>query len=167
MSAVVSAVAVAAAAVALAACGGSSTSSTPVEYAAHAFEGGDGVSTADLRGKPVLLTSWATWCAVCRTELPKVERFYEQHRQRGLQVVAVNINAEGPTYQVKRMASSAGLTMPLWTDPDNAYTGVFRRIGVPTTVLLDADGRVVHIWQGELNPADPAVVKTIEQTLPA
>ena len=151
----------------VAGCGGSSNGSEPVDYAAHAFDGGGAVSTAGLRGKPLLLTSWATWCGVCKTELPKVERFFKQHQRRGLQVVAVNINAEGASYQAKRMASTAGLTMPLWVDPDNVYTGVFRGVGVPTTVLLDADGRIVHVWQGELNPSDPAVVETIEATLPA
>jgi len=125
------------------------------------------VSTADLRGKPLLLTSWATWCAVCKTELPKIERLYKRQRSHGLQIVAVNVNAEGASYMVRRIASSLGLTMPLWSDPDNAYTAKFHGVGVPTTVLLDADGRIAQVWQGELNPDDPATAEAIEAVLPA
>jgi thiol-disulfide isomerase/thioredoxin len=145
-------------------CGGAVNGGDPIDYSAQSFDGAD-VSTVDLRGKPALLTSWATWCAVCKTELPKLERFTHTPEARGLQVVVVNVNAEGATYMVRRMASQLRLTMPTWADPDNNYTGFFRGVGVPTTVLLDAQGRVTHLWQGSLDVDDPETIAEIRATL--
>ena len=154
-------------AVLLSGCGSDGTPAGPVAYGARTFDGDAAVSVESLRGNPALLTSWATWCSVCKTELPALERLFRETGPRGLQVVAVNVNAEGPSYAVRRMASQAGLTMPIWSDPENAFTGTFRGVGVPTTVLLDGEGRVLHTWQGPLDTQDPATLETIDQALSA
>jgi len=158
--------AVFAVALTLAGCGGSQVGGgKPVAFAAHSLDGSRPVSTVELRGKPVLLTTWATWCTACRAELPQVERLYERDKARGLQVVAVNVNGEGVSFRARELISGLGLTMPVWSDPDDRFSARFRAIGVPTSVLLDAAGRVVRIWQGGIDPGNRETVAVVERVL--
>ncbi len=55
---------------------------------------GKTLSAADLRGKPVLVMFWATWCPLCRKEMPGIQALHERYRERGLQVLAISIDAE-------------------------------------------------------------------------
>ncbi len=91
---------VAAAVVALIAAVTLSSDTTPdtvtVEYAAVDQATGEPVDLSSLAGQPVLLTSWATWCGPCAEELPAIQRLYEERRDEGFEVVAVNVNAAGP-----------------------------------------------------------------------
>ncbi len=137
----------------------------PVDYRADAVTGSGPATTAALRGKPALLTTWATWCPPCRKELPKLQRLYERERARGLQVVAVNIDGDGPSVLVRRMIGSLGLTMPIWSDPDNRFRDEFHGIGVPTSVLLDRHGRVVRVWQGGADPRSSDTARAIGRAL--
>lgn len=153
------------AAIVIAGCGTTAGSSKePVRYGASDLRG-EPVATGALRGRPVLLSSWATWCTACRDELPKLERLYEQRRADGLQVVAVNLDSSGPSRDVRRMVAQYGLTMPIWSDAGNDFSGRFRAIGVPTTVLLDRRGRLVRVWQGGIDPADGDSVRALDAAL--
>lgn len=137
----------AAVAVLLAGCGGA-TSEAPAAFSATALRTERAVSLADLRGRPALLTSWATWCLECRDELPRLEAYWRARRADGLQVVAVNVDVTGSRGRAVGMAERFGLSMPLWRDEDDAFTATFDGLGVPMTVLLDREGRVASVWQG-------------------
>ena len=80
-------------------------------------------------------------------------------------MVAVNVNASGVDFRARRMISSLGLTMPVWSDPDDRFSVQFRAVGVPTSVLLDRNGRAVRIWQGGFDPANQADAQVVEQAL--
>ncbi len=126
----------------------------PIAYSAESFDGARTVSLSDLRGKPALLTSWATWCTICRVELPQLEQFYQAHKAARLQFVAVNVDGEESQRTAADMARSFGLSILLWRDPRNRFTAAFQGVAVPTSVLLDADGQIVHIWQGAMTEED-------------
>ena len=85
----------------------------------------------------------------------------------GLEVVAVNVNADGASPMARRMASSLGLTMPVWGDQDNDFTARFAGVGVPTTVLLDRQGRLVRTWQGGIDVTDDATLALLRTTAAA
>ncbi|MBJ7455800.1 MAG: TlpA family protein disulfide reductase [Thermoleophilia bacterium] len=112
------------------------------------LDDGAAVTAVSLRGAPALLSTWATWCAECKGELPGLETLWRGRRDEGLQVVAVNVDGHGIDRGVKAMIRDFGLTMPVWRDPDNNFAASFSTVGVPTTVLLDAGGRVVRTWFG-------------------
>lgn len=148
---------------ALAGCSTSSSTSAP-EYEVRDRRG-TAVSMADLRGSPALLTSWATWCKECKTLLPALERFHEEQGPDGVQVVAVNVNAPGSEGDVLDLEREYGMTMARWRDVDNDFTQAFRSRGVPTSVLVDADGTVVRRWPGGIEIDDPETRRLVARVL--
>lgn len=126
---------------------------------------GEEVDLADLQGAPVLLSSWATWCEECRTELPALDR-WAQHANDKVTVVAVNVNLAGPADdEIDSILDELDLTMPTWRDDQNLFARTFRTFGVPANVLLDADGHVVATWNGAIDPEEPEVATALAEAL--
>lgn len=96
------------------------------------------VSSAQLRGKVVLLDFWATWCAPCKREMPGYEDLYRRYKNRGLAVVG--IAADSDPRVVSRFGRRLGITYPLLVNGmDVQRYGVE---GLPTTILVDRSGLV-------------------------
>jgi peroxiredoxin len=136
------------------------------DYSARRLGGAETVSLQGLRGKPVLLNSWATWCGECRTELPAIQRLAETYRDRGLQVIGVNVDEGGDAGPIA-FAAQRDLTFPMVHDEHTRYQAAFRAVGVPQTELISASGRLLKVWQGVFDPTDPANVALIEAQFPA
>lgn len=136
-----------AAAVLLGGCGGAGDEA----YEATALRTGETVSVESLRGEPALLVSWATWCRECDEELAGLQEFAESERAEGLQIVAVNLDAASVEDEIDAKIERHGLTVELWRDKRNRFKREFAALGVPTTVLLDADGEVVATFPGAID----------------
>lgn len=97
----------------------------------------------ELRGQPVLVNFWATWCIPCEIEMPLLQDRYERHPE--LQVLAVNF-AE-PASQVQRFVDEHGLSFDILLDPRAIVQSAYRVRGYPTTYFIDGEGVVqaVHI----------------------
>lgn len=102
------------------------------------------VSLSDLRGTPVLINFWATWCGPCVVEMPNIQEYYERYPGR-FEVLAVN--ADESQREVAAFAGKMNLTFPLLLDPGNQVNSLYRLRGYPTTFLVDAEGvvQVQHI----------------------
>jgi peroxiredoxin len=155
----------------LAACGGEGKSVVPTvgkpapEYAATTLEGAP-ASLAGLRGRPVLLNVWATWCHPCREELPDLERLHQTLSPRGLAVVGVSIDDSGTgAAEVRDFARRYGVTYPLWRDPDQQVMSTFRAVGVPGTYLIGADGTLLWKHVGPVKADDPELGRVLEAAL--
>lgn len=144
-------------------CSSSGSSSAP-EYSVR-DRAGERVSMDDLGGAPALLTSWATWCKECKTLLPDLERFHQEQGADGVQVVAVNVNAPGSDDDVVALEKQYGMTMERWRDVDNDFTQAFRSRGVPTSVLVAADGTIVRRWPGGIPIDDAATKRLVKQVV--
>ena len=107
---------------------------------------GQMVSLADLRGRVVLLTFWASWCQECRPEMPAFEQIHRDFTAQGLTVLGVNVR-EG-TGAIQRYARELGLTFPLVLDSDGETRKSYGVIGLPTTFLIGRDGRTVGLAVG-------------------
>jgi thiol-disulfide isomerase/thioredoxin len=117
----------------------------------------DGTTTelSALRGKPVVLNFWATWCAACRTELPILDRLQKQNA--GLHVLAVSED-QADRATVTRFVETLGIrSLPIYRDPngyvassdrDNKKKAPFALYGMPITYLISASGRVVGYMPG-------------------
>src|SRR5690606_29773613 len=75
---------------------------------------GDSAHLQDLRGQVVLLNVWATWCGPCREEIPALQELYEQHRDRGFEIVGVSIDGASEVPAIRQFADSYGVTYTLW-----------------------------------------------------
>lgn len=102
----------------------------------------DGTSTslAELRGQVVIVNFWATWCAPCRRELPRLDALHREMDGRGAQVVAVSIDQNADN--VRRFAKSGRLTMPVAHDGPEGLARALDLANVPATIVLDRDGRI-------------------------
>ncbi len=129
-------------------------------YSAPDLDTGEEVSFADLEGKVVLVTVWATWCGPCRVEMPSIQAVYERYKDEGFTVMAISIDAD-PNYRqkIKRFRGDFGLTFPIYVDPENRITRTLNTIGVPENFVLDRQGRIVKRvigasnWDSEANRA--------------
>ena len=106
---------------------------------------GKAVSLDDFRGKIVLLNFWATWCGPCRIEIPLMISAYEEYRDQGLEIVAVNMR-EHPD-RVTRFVSDFEMPFPVLLDQSGQIAQSYFVRGIPTSVFLDEEGiiRAVHI----------------------
>jgi cytochrome c biogenesis protein CcmG, thiol:disulfide interchange protein DsbE len=95
---------------------------------------------AKLQGKVVLVNYWATWCAPCRKEMPKLDAFYKRYHDRGLEIVGISIDFDRDLDKARRMAQSVSYPMAPAKSVTNDGFGVPK--GVPITWIIDRDGKV-------------------------
>jgi cytochrome c biogenesis protein CcmG, thiol:disulfide interchange protein DsbE len=126
---------------------------------------GDTASLADYRGKVVMLNIWATWCPPCVTELPSMQRVYETFADQGLEILAVAVDALPGERQadgrvvgvVSEFVDRFGLTFPVALDPTGGTERLLEVNYLPTTFLIDREGRIRvrevggRYWDAETN----------------
>jgi cytochrome c biogenesis protein CcmG, thiol:disulfide interchange protein DsbE len=95
---------------------------------------------AKLRDKVVLINFWATWCAPCRKEFPRLGAFYRRYHDRGLEVIAISIDRPGDLDKVRRQMTS--IVYPVAVLKDIAVNGIGKPEGVPVTYVIDTSGVV-------------------------
>lgn len=116
---------------------------TPEPVAALRFEDDQGqpLSLADFRGKIVLLNVWATWCAPCIKEIPALDRLAAALNGVDFAVVAVSIDRKGIDVVRKVFAELDVKKLALYVDPPGQALRTVRGMGLPTSLLIDRDGR--------------------------
>jgi peroxiredoxin len=107
---------------------------------------GEKIKLVNLRGTPVIINFWATWCAPCVLEMPGLQRTYENYQGK-FEILAVNAGEN--SFRVHQFAKDIGITFNVLFDPDSSVQALYQITGYPTTFILDSDGiiRVKHIGQ--------------------
>ena len=120
----------------------------PAPEVAFTDAAGNPASLADFRGKPAVINLWATWCAPCLREMPSLERL--QARLDGRLTVAAVSQDRGGAAVVEPFVARLGLEkIKVYLDPKSAVGRAFGVRGLPTSIVLDAEGRVVGRLEGE------------------
>jgi cytochrome c biogenesis protein CcmG, thiol:disulfide interchange protein DsbE len=135
-------------------------------YAAEVLDG-ERTSLEQMRGKPVLLNVWATWCHPCREEIPALEQLHQAYGGRGLQIIGVSIDQGGNEQGIREFMQEFGASYPVWLDPEGEVQTVFSTVGVPNTFLIDPEGNVVWKHVGPVAADDAELRRLIEKSLPA
>ena len=117
--------------------------------------GGGKLAMQSLRGKPLLINFWATWCPPCVDELPLLERFYSENKAKGAQIVGL---AADKSEAVAKFLLAMPLTFPIGLVgmPGIALSKSWGNLvgGLPFSVMLAADGRVMQRKMGKLSESD-------------
>lgn len=125
------------------------------------FQNGDGkpVMLSDFRGRFVLLNVWATWCAPCRKEMPALDRLQQKLGGHDFQVVALSIDRGGPAAVRPFYEQMDIRALTVYVDPAVEVTSKLKTVGVPTTLLIDREGR--ELWR-KTGPAEWDSAEVVE-----
>jgi thiol-disulfide isomerase/thioredoxin len=113
----------------------------PGETATLPLRDGSSFSFAEHRGKPILLTFWASWCGPCRAELPALSTWAAAHPQ--VEVLAVNVDRQRPP--AEKFLQAVKFDLPIAYDPDSQQLGRYGVTSMPTMFLFDRKGGLA--WQ--------------------
>jgi peroxiredoxin len=107
---------------------------------------GKNMRLSEHRGEVVMINFWATWCGPCRQEMPLLNRLHEQYRKAGFTLLGVNVDDKPQAAQA--MARQLGVGFPVLFDRDKQVSRRYDVDAMPTTLLIDRDGRVRYIHRG-------------------
>lgn len=109
------------------------------------FQDGEGKerTLADWHGRVVLLNLWATWCLPCRKEMPALDRLQQELGSDKFEVVAVSVDRKGIEASRKFLDDTKVGNLTLYVDQSTRLTSDLRAVGLPATLLIDAQGREI------------------------
>jgi peroxiredoxin len=125
--------------------------------------GGPNLRLQEQRGQVVLVNFWATWCGPCRQEMPQLNKLYDKYRAAGF--VLLGINVDDNAGHASDVAQKLGLRFPVLLDSDKAVSRLYDLSTMPTTVLIDREGRVRHVHNGYLTGFEDLYDKEIRGLL--
>ncbi len=101
---------------------------------------GQSISLSDLKGKPVLINFWATWCGPCVSEMPYIQEIYGEWSGKGLMVLAINMGESSS--KVEQFLQDHNLSLPVLLDTKQVVARRYNIRGIPTTFFIDKDGTI-------------------------
>jgi len=110
-----------------------------------------GLATADLPGRVTLVNFFASWCVPCRKEMPAFERV---HRRLGSRVAFLGINHQDQQEPALQLLRETGVSYPAGYDPAGKAALAYGLFGMPTTVFISPDGRILKRRTGEMSESE-------------
>lgn len=105
---------------------------------------GQAVRLSDLRGRPVLVNLWASWCSPCKAEMPAMQKVYEAYRDQGFTILAVNTTFQDDRAGALDFAASRSLTFPILFDEDGSVSQLYQVRAMPTSFFVDREGIITR-----------------------
>ena len=108
------------------------------------------VRLSALRGSPVLINFWATWCGPCKQEMPLLVEQYNWNKGKGLRVLAIDTLANDNVDDMRAFAKQFNMNFDVLVDETDAIAGGWEVMGLPTTFFIRPDGTVAKVHVGQL-----------------
>ena len=134
----------------------------PRDFSLPLLAGGN-ATLSSFKGKVVILNFWATWCPPCRVEMPSMEILFQRFNAQGLEILAVDIGENAST--VQQFIRSAGYTFPVLLDSANRVSSVYGIEAIPTTYIIDREGKIIGRVIGSIMWDNQRVIAAIDALL--
>ncbi|MBU0904289.1 MAG: thiol-disulfide oxidoreductase ResA [Firmicutes bacterium] len=109
---------------------------------------------SDYKGQGVFLNFWGTWCKPCAKEMPAMNKQYAEYKDKGVQILAINIAQSN--FEVQKFANQYGLDFPVVLDRTKSVMHTYNVDPLPTTILVNPEGKIERIITGEMTEQDIA-----------
>jgi len=124
---------------------------------------GDTVSLSEMRGHPILVNLWATWCPPCRAEMPAMQKLYDEYREQGFVVLALNMTYQDDRTAVSPFSQELGLTFPILFEETGAVASKYELRSLPSSYFIDRSGIIQEVVIG--GPMSEALLRTRIESL--
>jgi peroxiredoxin len=124
---------------------GALTPAPAPDFTLHSMDGAN-LRLQEQRGQVVMLNFWASWCGPCRVEMPRLNRLYQRYHGSGFQLLGVNVDDD--VRNAAGVWSKLGLKFPVLLDTEKKVSRLYDLNTMPSTVLIDRDGRVRYVHLG-------------------
>jgi len=119
---------------------------------------GETVKLSDLRGQAVLVNLWATWCPPCRAEMQSIEKVYQEYKDKGFTVLAVNMTYQDDPLAVMPFVDEQELTFPILLDETGGMANAYQLRSLPSSYFIRRDGIINEVVIG--GPMSEALLRT-------
>ena len=134
----------------------------PSDFTLPALDGTE-FTLSRQKGKVVFLNFWATWCPPCREEMPSMESLYQKLKDKGLEIIAVNLQESGNN--VAAFMNRSYLSFPALLDARGTVGSMYNVRAIPTSYIIDKRGLIVAQLVGSTNWDTPNMVAAFEALL--
>jgi cytochrome c biogenesis protein CcmG/thiol:disulfide interchange protein DsbE len=125
---------------------------------------GETYTLSELKGNAVLVNLWATWCPPCRAEMPAIQKIYDEYRQEGLIVLAINMTSQDNALNITTFVAQFSLDFPILLDETGEVAAAYQLRSLPSSYFIDRAGIISEIVIG--GPMSEALLRTrIEKIL--
>lgn len=109
---------------------------------------GETITLSSLKGQPVIINFWASWCPPCRAEMPALQNVFEAYKDQGLVIVAINATNQDNIDDARGFIKTHNLTFPVLLDVIGEVSNLYRLQSLPTTFFVDKNGVIQEIVIG-------------------
>jgi peroxiredoxin len=124
---------------------------------------GSNLKLSEFRGDVVMINFWATWCGPCRQEMPILNDLYLKYRDMGFTLLGVNV--EKNTTKAANMIRDLKVVFPVLFDTENSVSKLYKVEAMPSTVLVDRDGKLRYVHRGYVPGTEDEYVRQVRELM--
>lgn len=127
------------------------------EFTLHAIDE-ENYTLSEFRGKAVLVNLWATWCPPCRAEMPAIEKVYQEYKEQGFIVLAINATNQDDPSAIPAFLTQYNITFPILLDESGSVSLLYQLQSLPSSFFINREGIIQEIIIG--GPMSEALLRT-------
>jgi cytochrome c biogenesis protein CcmG/thiol:disulfide interchange protein DsbE len=124
---------------------------------------GETITLSELRGQPILINLWATWCPPCRAEMPDLQAVFDAYQEQGFLVLAINATYQDSPASAATFVEKYELTFPILMDTSGETARLYQMRALPTSFFVDRKGIIQEVVVG--GPMSPALLQVRVENL--